>query len=206
MNVRRVSAVARKEVLHILRDYRSLWMALATPALLLTLFGYALTLDVDHVPMAVWDQSDTARSRDFVAQFGGSRYFSLKTRVRSYAELVHAIDRGQVMMGLVVPRDFAQRLGAGRDADAQLIVNGSDSNTATIAIGYAKVIAQIYAMDLMVEQNNRRGGRPIEIPLGRAAARLVQRRPRIAELHHPGADRGDYDGHCGNANVADRGA
>ena len=165
MKFRRVSAVARKEVLHILRDYRSLLMALATPALLLTLFGYALTLDVDNVPMAVWDQSDTVRSREFISRFGGSRYFALRRRVDNYGDLVRAIDRGQVMMGLVVPRDFAQKINAGRDADAQLIVNGSDSNTATIAIAYAEVIAQIYGMDLTLEQNNQRGGRPLQIPL-----------------------------------------
>ncbi len=165
MKFRRVSAVARKEVLHILRDYRSLLMALATPALLLTLFGYALTLDVDNVPMAVWDQSDTVRSREFISRFGGSRYFALRRRVDNYGDLVRAIDRGQVMMGLVVPRDFAQKINAGRDADAQLIVDGSDSNTATIAIAYAEVIAQIYGMDLTLEQNNQRGGRPLQIPL-----------------------------------------
>lgn len=167
----RVMAVARKEVLHILRDYRSLLMALATPALLLILFGYALTLDVDNVPMAVWDQSETARSREFVSRFGGSRYFSLRMRVDNYDDLVGAIDRGQVMMGLVVPRDFAQQLDAGRDAAAQMIVDGSDSNTATIAIAYAEVIAQIYAMDVMLEQNNLRGGRPLQIP--------IEARPRI---------------------------
>jgi ABC-2 type transport system permease protein len=165
VKLRRVSAVARKEVLHILRDYRSLLMAVATPALLLTLFGYALTLDVDHVPMAVWDQSATARSREFVSRFGGSPYFALRMRVDNYDDLVRAIDRGQVMMGLVVPRDFAQRIDAGRDAAAQLIVDGSDSNTATIAINYARVIAQVYAMDLMIEQGNRRGGQALEIPL-----------------------------------------
>jgi ABC-2 type transport system permease protein len=171
MKLRRVSAVAHKEVLHILRDYRSLLMALATPALLLTLFGYALTLDVDNVPMVVWDQSQTARSREFVARFAAPhagvspRYFSIRACVDNYDDLVRAIDNREAMMGLVVPRDFAQKLAAGRDADAQLIVDGSDSNTATIAINYAKVIAQIYAMDLSLEQTNRRGGRPLEIPL-----------------------------------------
>ncbi len=89
MNVRRVWAVARKESLHVVRDFRSLLMALATPVLLLTLFGYALTLDVDNVPLAVWDQSGTARSRELVGLFGGmhlpwregptgSRYFSIR--------------------------------------------------------------------------------------------------------------------------------
>lgn len=165
MNPRRVGAVARKEFLHVIRDFRSLLMAIGTPALLLTLFGYALTLDVDNVPLAVWDQSNTARSRELISRFDGSRYFSLRMNVYNYADLVRAIDTRQVMMGLVVPRDFAQQVDAGRDVPVQLLVDGSDSNTATIGIGYAEVIAQIYALDLTVEQNQRRSGRGVTIPL-----------------------------------------
>ncbi len=165
MNPRRVWAVARKEFLHVIRDFRSLLMAIATPALLLTLFGYALTLDVDRVPLAVWDQSWTERSRDFVSRFDGSRYFSVRMHVDNYDDLTRAIDKGQVMMGLVVPRDFAQRIEAGRDAPVQLIVDGSDSNTATIAIGYADVISQMYAVDLAIEQSERRTGSTPTIPL-----------------------------------------
>jgi ABC-2 type transport system permease protein len=171
MNPRRVGAVARKEFLHVIRDFRSLLMAIGTPVLLLTLFGYALTLDVDHVPMAVWDQSGTERSREFISRFGGSRYFTLRTFVNNYADLVRAIDTREVMMGLVVPRDFAQQIDAGRDAPVQLLVDGSDSNTATIAIGYADVIAEIYALDLTLEQNQRRGGTKLTIP--------VDVRPRV---------------------------
>ena len=158
MNLRRVVAVARKESLHVVRDFRSLLMAIGTPVLLLLLFGYALTLDVDNVPLAVWDQSGTERSRELVSRFAGSRYFSLRMHVDDYSGLTRALDEGTVMMGLVVPRDFAQNIDAGRDAAVQLLVDGSDSNTATIAIGYAEVISQIYALDLTVEQNERRGG------------------------------------------------
>jgi len=165
MNFRRVGAVARKEFLHVLRDFRSLIMAIAIPILMLLLFGYALTLDVDNVPLAVWDQSGTQRSRELVSRFDGSRYFSLRMGVGNYGELVRAIDEGRVLVGLVIPRDFAQQIEAGRDAPVQLIVDGSDSNTATIAIGYAQVVAQIYSLDMLTEQANRRGGRAIQIPL-----------------------------------------
>ncbi|MCE5303638.1 MAG: ABC transporter permease [Planctomycetaceae bacterium] len=165
MKWRRVWAVARKESLHVVRDPRSLLMAVATPVFMLTLFGYALTLDVDRVPFCVWDQSATARSRELTSRFDGSRYFSLQGRFDNYNALVDAIDRGRVMMGLVIPRDFAQRLDAGRDAPVQLIVDGSDSNTATIALGYAEVIAQTYAMDLMIEQTDRHRGQRLTIPL-----------------------------------------
>jgi len=165
MNVRRVGAVARKEFLHVIRDFRSLIMAIAIPILMLLLFGYALTLDVDNVPLAVWDQSGTERSRELVSRFDGSPYFSLRMGVGNYGELVRAIDEGRVLVGLVIPRDFAQQVEAGRDAPVQLIVDGSDSNTATIAIGYAQVVTQIYSLDMLAEQTNRRGGRALQIPL-----------------------------------------
>ncbi len=165
MRVRRVAAVARKEFLHVLRDFRSLGMALLIPVMMLLLFGFALTLDVNNVPMAVWDQSGTPRSRDFVSRFGGSRYFAVRMYVDNYRDLVRAIDQGRVMLGLVVPRDFAQQVNAGRDSAAQLIVDGTDSNTATIAIGYATIVAQVYAMELTDQQQQRRGGPPLQIPL-----------------------------------------
>ena len=142
MKLRRVVAVARKEFLHVIRDFRSLGMAILIPMMMLILFGFALTLDVDNLQMAVWDQSGTARSREFVSRFGGSRYFAIRMNVDNYADLVRAIDAGKVTMGLVVPRDFAQKIDAGRDAPVQLIVDGTDSNTATIGIGYADVVAQ----------------------------------------------------------------
>jgi ABC-2 type transport system permease protein len=165
MNVRRVLAVARKENLHVLRDFLSLLMAIFMPVMLLTLFGYALSLDVDNIPLAVWDQSGTERSRELISRFDGSRFFSIRGRFDNYKELERAIDTRQVMMGLIVPRDFAQQVEAGRDSSAQLIVDGSDSNTATIGIGYADVIAQTYAIDLTTELNERRGGQPLRIPL-----------------------------------------
>jgi len=165
MNPRRTWAVARKEFLHVLRDFRSLGMAILIPVMMLILFGFALTLDVDNVPLAVWDQSATGRSRELVSRFDGSRYFSLQMRVDNYRDLIHAIDAGQVMMGLVIPRDFAERIDAGREAPVQLIVDGADSNTATIAIGYASVLAEIYSLDLAVERNQRRGGPAVKIPL-----------------------------------------
>ena len=142
MNLRRVWAVARKEFLHVLRDFRSLVMAIAIAVMLLTLFGYALTLDVDNVPMVVWDQSGTARSRGLHQPLrrGSPLLLDSRSTWTTTADLERAIDTGRVMMGLVVPRDFAQQIDAGRDAPVQLIVDGSDSNTATIAIGYADVI------------------------------------------------------------------
>jgi ABC-2 type transport system permease protein len=165
VNLRRTAAVARKEWLHVIRDFRSLIMAILIPMMMLVLFGFALTLDVDNIPMAVWDQSGTTQSRELISRFGGSRYFAIRTHVDNYDDLVRAIDAGRVMMGLVVPRDFAERIDAGRDAPVQLIVDGTDSNTATIGIGYAGVIAQLYGLDLTNERSQRRGLPAMRIPL-----------------------------------------
>ncbi|NLF07366.1 MAG: ABC transporter permease [Pirellulaceae bacterium] len=165
MNLRRVKAVARKEFIHVWRDPLSLTMALATPGFLLILFGFALTLDVDNVPLAVWDQSNTPRSRELVSRFDDSRYFSLEKRFDNYRDLVRAIDSGEVMLGLVIPRDFAALVEADRDAPVQLIVDGGDSNRATIAIGYADAIADQLSFDLSVERNHLRGGKPLGVPL-----------------------------------------
>ncbi|MGD0698141.1 MAG: ABC transporter permease [Terriglobia bacterium] len=171
MNHRRAWAIARKEFLHILRDPRSLGMAIAMPMLLLMLYGYALTLDVDNVPMIVWDQSQTPASRDFVSQFGGSRYFSVEGYGWNYRELEREIDSGHALVALVVPRDFANQVRSGRPASVQLIVDGSDSNTATLAVSYADVVTQTYSQALSLREIRRLGGMALDAP--------VDFRPRV---------------------------
>lgn len=136
MNLRRVRAVARKELLHIVRDPRSLGMGIAIPILLLILFGYALTLDVDDVPFAVWDQSRTPASRELVSRFEASRYFTLKSSPTSYREIEHAIDRREILLALVIPVSYGRDPGT----RVQILVDGSDANTAAIAINYAEAI------------------------------------------------------------------
>ena len=165
MSPRRVWAIARKEFLHILRDPRSLAMAIAIPMLMLVLFGYALTLDVDNVPMAVWDPSATAASRELIAQFDGSRYFAVRRYVHNYRELEEAIDTREALVGLVIPTDFARWVESGRRAEVQLIVDGSDSNTATIALGYADIVALAYSQNVVLRTTQRLGAPALRAPL-----------------------------------------
>jgi len=165
MSARRTWAVARKEALHIVRDPRSLGMAVAIPMLLLVLFGYALTLDVDRVPLVVWDQSRTQASRDFVSRFSESRYFAVQDYARSYREVEHAVDSGLALAALVLPGDFASRIAAAEPTAVQLIVDGSDSNTATIAMGYADAVVQAYNQDVAISALPRAGGVLMAAPL-----------------------------------------
>lgn len=165
MNVRRVLAIARKESLHIARDPRSLIMAIFIPMLMLFLFGYALTLDVDDVPLLVWDQNGSHASREFVSRFAGSRYFSLRGYAQSYEELGHALDTREALVGLVIPHDFARWVETGRTTEVQLLVDASDANTATLAIGYAEMVTQNYSRDVALQIANRPGGAPLRTPL-----------------------------------------
>ncbi|HML79406.1 ABC transporter permease [Geobacter sulfurreducens] len=165
MKLQRITAVARKEFIHVFRDIRSLIMGIAIPMMLLFLFGYALTLDVDNVPLVVWDQSATPASRDLVSRFSGSRYFSLKGYAGDYREIERAIDQRDALMALVIPRGFAGDLQAGRQVRVQAIVDGSDSNTATTALGYAEFIVGTYSRPLIIAQIRRSADKPPRPPL-----------------------------------------
>ena len=158
MNLRRLWAIARKEALHIRRDPRSLGLAVGVPLLMLLAFGYALTLDVDRVPFVVWDQSGTAQSREFVARFTGTPYFAFQGSIESYPQLERAIDTRTAMLALVIPSGFGRDLDAGRTAPVQAIVDGSDSNTAGIVLGYTQAIALAFNRQLTLDQIRRRTG------------------------------------------------
>jgi ABC-2 type transport system permease protein len=157
MNPRRLKAVAKKEFLHVLRDPRSMIMGIGIPLLLLFLFGYALTLDVDRVPLIVWDQSQSVESRELVSRFSGSRYFGLTGHSDTYRAIEQAIDRREALIALVIPPDFAWRLSKGEAAVVQAIVDGSDPNTATIALGYAEATTATYSRDIALKRVARAG-------------------------------------------------
>jgi ABC-2 type transport system permease protein len=158
MNLRRLWAVARKESLHIRRDPRSLGLAVGIPMLMLLMFGYALTLDVDRVPFVVWDQSSTPQSREFIAEFTATRYFDFRGTVTRYADLERAIDKRDALLGLILPTDFARQISAGRNAGVQAIVDGSDANTAGIILGYTQAIVGRFNQPLAIDQIQRLTG------------------------------------------------
>ena len=144
MNARRVWALSKKEFLQIRRDPRSLGLGLAIPVLLLVLFGYALTLDVDHVPTVVWDRDNSQTAKDFILGFKDSPYFSIYAYCDSYRALVGEIDRGTALIGMVIPKDFSLDVESGGRSPVQFILDGSDSNTATIARGYITSVVNRY--------------------------------------------------------------
>ena len=166
MNFSRTRAIVQKEFLHIFRDPISLALVILMPALLMILFGYAVTLDVKKVPMAVLDRDRSQESSSFVHRFSASPYFSLHAFVESELQMRRLVDEGEIKMGLVLPWDFSDRVRGGKKASIQILIDGTDSNTANIVLGYAQSIARQYTQEktfLKVEQmGQRRPDPPIE--------------------------------------------
>ena len=104
MSARRTIAVLRKELLHIVRDIRSLAMALLMPLLLLLLFGFALSLDVDRIPTLIYDGDGSAASRALLDRFQGSRFFDIQGYVSDYDIIRQEIDAGRALMAIAIPR------------------------------------------------------------------------------------------------------
>ncbi len=165
MNFRRLLAVARKEWLHLLRDWRSLTLALAIPLLLILLYGYALTLDLRNVPTVVWDQGHTPESRELLSLFQSSPYFTIKGYRTNYQELQHDLDRGFAMIALVIPADFATKVQGAKPVKLQILVDGSDANTSRLAMNYATTIGGIYSRSVTAEQMQQKGWGELKQPV-----------------------------------------
>lgn len=141
----RLLAMARKELIQLRRDPRSLALAFALPILLLIIFGYAISWDVRNIRMAVLDQDRSAASRELVDTFQASGYFTLADRLERSGDIEALMERGDAQLVLVIPPGFAEDLGAGRTADLQAIVDGSDANTATIVLGYSEAVVRSWS-------------------------------------------------------------
>ena len=157
MNFTRFLAVAKKEVVQVLRDARSLTIVLIMPVILVLLFGYGVSLDLKHLPIYVFDRDGSQRSQDLLKRFQASDYFDVVRVVNNSAELAHAIDDGHAKMGIVIPWDFSQRLTDGRPAQVQALVDGTDDNTANVLIGYTQAIVQGYSSKVQLDWLRDRG-------------------------------------------------
>jgi len=154
----RMKAVTRKEFIHLMRDPRSLAIGIALPILMLLLFGFALTLDVDHVPIVIWNQHEDPLTRDFISHFQASRYFTIVRFANHYGELEKAIDDRSALAALIIPFDFSRNVHAGKPAAVQWIVDGSDSNTATLATGYADAVTRTFSTNIQMNRLSLTGG------------------------------------------------
>ena len=141
-NPARMMAIASKELIQLRRDPRSLALAFVLPAILLVLFGFAITTDVKDIRTAVLDRDNSAESRALVDAFGQSGYFSIRHALTTAGEAEALLLHGEVRMALIIPERFAADLAAGRAASVEVVLDGSDAKTANVAFGYAMAIAR----------------------------------------------------------------
>jgi len=144
MNLRRLLAISRKEVFQVLRDSRSLLIVLLMPLMLMTTLGYGVNLDTKHIRMFAFDREGSQASQDLLKRFESSEYFDLVDTVTDYRALATALDDGRCQLAIVIPYDFSARLHDGRPVYVQALVDGSDNNSAELAIGYAQGVLASY--------------------------------------------------------------
>ena len=136
--MKRLLAVAQAEWIHNLRDKRSLFVILALPVLLLLLYGYGINYDLRDIPFAVYDLSGGESSRAIVQSFIRSGYFTLQESLTRRERVQELLDADRVVFVLVIPPDLERRLGAGRPAPVQVLLNGADTTRAAVAQGYVQ--------------------------------------------------------------------
>jgi ABC-2 type transport system permease protein len=162
----RIGHIVRKEFLQLKRDPRLLPVVFLAPVLQLLLLGFAANLDVRDIPTVVCDLDATAASREFTAEFINSGYFKLKSNVPDIRAVDACLDDGLASVAIVIQRGFADRLGAGRRARVQILVDGSESQSATIGANYAQMIGLRYSQRIlagMFEKLQSLGLRPVRI-------------------------------------------
>ncbi len=165
MKLRNIQAVTRKEFYHLIRDFRSLYLAFALPLLLILLFGYALSLDVDNVETVVVDYDKTDLSRDLIRRLDASPYFHVAAHLHNTKEATEYLDHGRAILVVVIPPDWTKNLRADREAPLQLLLDGSDPNFASITRGYVNAFIEQYNQKLLVQFLNRQGMEKIKPPL-----------------------------------------
>lgn len=154
---RRIAMVAWKESLQIVRDWRTLTVVLVMPVLMLAIYGYAISFDVKHLPLAIQDDDRTAASRALVASFSGSPYYEIRAWPVTPGESTLLLEDGSVKMVLTIPRGYADDLSAGRTGRVGLLVDGADSTTASSGIAYAEAIIQEHSAVVTMAAVARKG-------------------------------------------------
>jgi ABC-2 type transport system permease protein len=164
MKLYRLLAMARKELIQILRDTRSLGIVVVMPIVLILLFGYGVSLDLKHIPVYVYDQEGSQQSQDLLKRFAASEYFAVTGVVENYRDAVEAIDHERAKVVVVIPHDFSQQVNAGR-ARVQALVDATDDNTANIILGYTDAVVRGYSEELQIDYMRRNGQSKLDPPL-----------------------------------------
>ncbi len=161
---KRIKCVIIKEFQQVMRDPRLRIIIFISPLIQLIIFGYAANTDIQHVPTAVYDMDNTKESRDVIREFNYSRYFNVKYYIYNDQQASYLIDRTKVGVILHFQRGFGRDLQGNKNAEFQLIVDGTDANTANIILGYANGIMNRYNYKMFNERIRVFLKEPIPLP------------------------------------------
>jgi ABC-2 type transport system permease protein len=165
IDFRRVIPIARKEVLHIVRDIRSLVVVFLVPIVMLLLYSYALTFDIKNIDMGVVDRDHTRLSRNIIGKFSAAGLFKIYDSARDdMARNTKALKANRIKLILVVPEGFSKDLKSNRNAQIQALLDGSDSNTVNVALGYANIITAEFSRRVTLDAAKLRGVNPKNMP------------------------------------------
>jgi ABC-2 type transport system permease protein len=165
LNLINIKAISRKEYYHLIRDFRSMYLAFFIPLLLILMFGYALSLDVENVKTVVVDQDKTSLSRDLITKLDASRYFNIIAYLPDSAAAGKYLDEGATVLAVIIPPRWTSDIGADREAAIQVIFDGTDTNTAGIAEGYFSAFIENYNSKILADFINRKGIPKIKPPV-----------------------------------------
>lgn len=164
MKPKTVLAITGKEYRHLLRDFRSLYLAFAIPLLLILLFGYALSLDVNNIPTVVVDYDNTFESRNLIKRLDASAYFKVSGYLANLRQATKALDRSHARLAIVIPAGWGRKLKADRKSALQILIDGSDPNYAGLARGYMLSFFSQYNRVQLETYLNRQGAEKIHPP------------------------------------------
>ncbi|MGA2317568.1 MAG: ABC transporter permease [Thermodesulfobacteriota bacterium] len=146
-----------KELIQTLRDKRIRVTLIVPPIFQLIVFGYAANMDVKHIRTAIRDLDQSVESRDLIGRFGSSKYFDIVSFPNTPREVKDLINQGNVTVSIEIPTDFSRKLKKGDTATVQIVLDGTESNTALIALGYANQILSEFSTQVLVKRLNRAG-------------------------------------------------
>jgi ABC-2 type transport system permease protein len=146
-----------KELIQTLRDKRMRYILIGPPIIQLFVFGYAANLDVRHIRTAIRDLDQSVESRDLTGRFGSSKYFDIVSFPNTPKEVKDLINQGEATVSIEIPTDFSRKLKKGDTATVQIVLDGSESNTALIALGYANQILSEFSTRILGKRLNRAG-------------------------------------------------
>jgi len=165
VSLKRIQAIARKEYYHLIRDFRSLYLAFIIPLLLILLFGYALSLDVEDIETVVVDYDHTRQSREFIRRLDASVYFNVMDHPVDRESAVRYLDHNKAILAIIIPPGWTGNLKAERKSPLQIIIDGSDPILAGSIRAYITAFISAFNQNQLVTFLNRKGLEEIQTPV-----------------------------------------